>query len=93
MIISFIITPQQIIPPVEVIATVTSVFAEVNLCESLDTAHNWQISNIFKEVDYLLKLVRVNKQRLPIILLIRNLEANWSDERQFREVLIIWCRQ
>ena len=41
--------------------------------ESVDSAHNSQISSTFQEADCLLKLVKVNKQVFAITLLSRNL--------------------
>ena len=61
--------PQQIIsPPVEAVAAATSVFTEYVFCESVDCAHNAQISSTLQEADCLLKLVRVNKQVFAITL-------------------------
>ena len=48
-------------PPVEAVAAATSLFTEYVFCESVDSAHNSQISSIFQEADCLLKLVKVNK--------------------------------
>ena len=56
-------------PAVEIIATVTSVLTEHTFCESLDRANNSQISNTFQESDCLLKLIKVNNQVVPTILL------------------------
>ena len=41
--------------------------------ESVDSAHNSQISSTFQEADCLLKLVKINKQVFAITLLSRNL--------------------
>ena len=41
--------------------TTTSAFTEYIFCESVDSAHNSQISSTFQEADCLLKLVKVNK--------------------------------
>ena len=41
--------------------------------ESVDSAHNSQISSTFQEADCLLKLVKINKQVYAITLLSRNL--------------------
>ena len=54
-------------PPDEAVAAATSVFTEYVFCESVDSAHNSQISSTFQEADCLLKLVNVNKQVLAII--------------------------
>ena len=47
-------------PPVKT-AAVLPVFTEYVFCESVDSAHNSQISSTFQEADCLLKLVKVNK--------------------------------
>ena len=47
----------------------TSLFTENIFCESVDTAHNSQISSTFQDADCLLKLVKVNKQVVAITLL------------------------
>ena len=62
--------PQQIIsPPVEAVAAATNVFTEYVFCESVDSAHNSQISSTFQEAGCLLKLVdKVNKQVFAITL-------------------------
>ena len=44
----------------------TRVFTEYAFCESVDSAHNSQISSTFQEADCLLKLVKVNKQVFAI---------------------------
>ena len=41
---SVIFPPAQYFPPVEAVAAVTSVFTEYVFCESVDSAHNSQIS-------------------------------------------------
>ena len=41
--------------------------------ESVDSAHNSEISRTFQEADCLLKLVKINKQVFAITLLSRNL--------------------
>ena len=43
-------------PPNESVAAATSVFTEYVFCESVDSAHNSQISSTFQEADCLLKL-------------------------------------
>ena len=48
-------------------------FTEYVFRESVDSAHNSQISSTFQEDDCLLKLVKVNKQVFAITLLSRNL--------------------
>ena len=48
-------------------------FTEYVFRESVDSAHNSQISSTFQEADCLLKLVKVNKQVFAITLLSRNL--------------------
>ena len=48
-------------------------FTEYVFRESVDSAHNSQISSTFQETDCLLKLVKINKQVFAIILLSRNL--------------------
>ena len=65
--------PQWIIPPVEVVATATSVFTEYIFRRLVDSAHNSQISSTFQEADCLLKPIEVNNQVVPITLLNRNL--------------------
>ena len=60
--------PADYFPPVEAVDAATSVFTEYVFCESVDSAHNSQISSIFQEADYLLKLVKVNKQVFTITL-------------------------
>ena len=60
-------------PPVESVATATSVFTEYVFCESVDSAHNSQISSTCQEADCLLKLVKVNTQVFAITVLHRNL--------------------
>ena len=60
-------------PPVKAVAATTSVFTEYVFCESVDDAHIPQISSTFQEDDYLLKLIKVNKQEFAITLLNRNL--------------------
>ena len=68
-------TPAEYPPPtVETVAAATSVFTEYVFCESIDSAHNSQVSSTFQEADYLLKLVKVNKQVFAITLLNRNLD-------------------
>ena len=42
--------------PVEAVAAATSVFTEYLFCESVDSAHNSQISSTFQEAGCLLKL-------------------------------------
>ena len=50
-------------PPVETVPAATSVLlTEYVFCESVDSAHNSQISSTFQESDCLLKLVKVNQQ-------------------------------
>ena len=53
-------------------------FTEYVFRESVDNAHNSQISSTFQEADCLLKLVKVNKQVFAITLLRRNL--NHTDQ-------------
>ena len=65
--------PQIIPPPVEAVAAATSVFTEYVFFESVDSAHNSQISSTYQEADCLLKLVKVNKQVFAKTLLNRNL--------------------
>ena len=48
-------------------------FTEYVFRESVDSAHNSQISSTFQEADCLLKLVKINKQVFAITLLSRNL--------------------
>ena len=60
-------------PPVEAVAAATSVHVFIHLRESVDSAHNSQISSTFQEADCLLMLVKLNKQVLAIPLLGRNL--------------------
>ena len=48
-------------------------FTEYVFRESVDSAHNSQISSTFQEADCLLKLVKINKQVFVITLLSRNL--------------------
>ena len=48
-------------------------FTEYVFRESVDSAHNSQISRTFQEADCLLKLVKINKQVFTITLLSRNL--------------------
>ena len=45
-------------PPVKAVAAATSVFTEYVFCESVDSAHNSQISSTFQEADWLLKLIK-----------------------------------
>ncbi len=47
-------------------------FTEYVFGESVDSAHNSQISSTFQEADCLLKLVKINKQVFAITLLSRN---------------------
>ena len=47
-------------PPVEAVAAATNVFTEYAFCESVDSAHNSQISRTFQKPDCLLRLVKVN---------------------------------
>ena len=65
--------PSGLSPPVEAVAAATSVFTEYVFRESVDSAHNSQISSTFQEADCLLKLVKINKQVFAITLLSRNL--------------------
>ena len=58
----------SVILPVKAVATATSVFTEYVFCESVDSAHNSQISSTFEEADFLTKLVKVNKQVFAITL-------------------------
>ena len=60
--------PQHLIPPVEAVAAATSEFTAYVFCESVDCAHNTQISSTLQETDCLLKLVKVNKQAFAITL-------------------------
>ena len=66
--------PQQIIPlPVEAVDAATNVFTEYVFCESVEreqTIYECQKTN------FLLKLVKVNKQVFAITLLNRNLNHN-----------------
>ena len=48
-------------------------FTEYVFRESVDSAHNSQISSTLQEADCLLKLVKINKQVFAITLLSRNL--------------------
>ena len=48
-------------PPVEPVVAATSVFTEYVFCESVDSAHNSQISSTFQDADCLLKLIKVHK--------------------------------
>ena len=59
-------------PPVEAVAAATSIFTENVSCESVDSAHNFQISSTLQAADCLLKLVKVNKQVFEITLINRN---------------------
>ena len=68
-----VMPPSGLFPPVETVAAPTSVFTEYVFCETVDSAHNSQISSTFQEADCLLKLVKVNKQVFGITLLNRNL--------------------
>ena len=60
--------PADYFPPVEAVAAATSVFTEYVFCESVDCAHNTQISSTLQEADCLLKLVKLNKQVFAITL-------------------------
>ena len=60
-------------PPVEAVTTATSVFTEYFFWESVDSAHNSQISSTFQKDERLLKLVKTNKQVVALTLLNRNL--------------------
>ena len=60
--------PEDYFPPIEAVAAATSVFTEYVFCESVDCAHNTQISSTLQEADCLLKLVKVNKQVFAITL-------------------------
>ena len=52
--------------PVEGVADATSVFTEYIFGESVNYAHNSEISSTFQETDCLLKLVKMNKQVFAI---------------------------
>ena len=57
----FPLTQSGLFPPVDAIATAFSVFTEVILDESVDNAHNWQISCSFPELTAS-EAVKVNSQ-------------------------------
>ena len=63
--------PNGLSPPSRNCSTKRSVFV---FWESVDSAHNSQISSNFQEANCLLKLVKVNKQVFAIISLKRNLK-------------------
>ena len=69
--------PQRIISPQSKLWLLLPVymylFTEYVFRESVDRAHNSQISSTFQEADCLLQLVKINKQVFAITLLSRNL--------------------